>query len=370
MLLYELAVNALHRFASCQAEHQVWVGAQIMGNDPGDQGCRSFVVFLYNYFHRGEIRLSPASLEGKKDRREVIHAPIWLTRLVGHGIKAWSAGLRPGESAKLKRAGSETGAPIDQNMMPRTKREHLRQLVEGKNQWSRPLTEEEKALGFLGWHERGYLPHCDFPGLIQFVTFRLADSMPSSRRAEWEHLLAIDDVREKRTKLESYLDRGHGCCNLRESGTAQLVEQTLLYFHEKRCEVVAWCVMPNHVHVLVHIWQTPLWKLVRSWKRHVAITDGPKALERRSPTRREPVDWLGRRPALQWQREYWDTFMRDEDQERTAVRYIENNPSKARLCTRALDWQYSSARFRDEYRRLVLPPEPNRPQPLDHTPPM
>ena len=183
-------------------------------------------------------------------------------------------------------------------MMPRTKREHLRQLVEGKNQWSRPLTEEEKALGFLGWHERGYLPHCDFPGLIQFVTFRLADSMPSSRRAEWEHLLAIDDVREKRTKLESYLDRGHGCCNLRESGTAQLVEQTLLYFHEKRCEVVAWCVMPNHVHVLVHIWQTPLWKLVRSWKRHVAITDGPKALERRSPTRREPVDWLGRRPAL------------------------------------------------------------------------
>jgi hypothetical protein len=24
-----------------------------------------------------------------------------------------------------------------------------------KNKWFRPLTEEEKALGFLGWHERG-----------------------------------------------------------------------------------------------------------------------------------------------------------------------------------------------------------------------
>src|SRR5436309_3242446 len=205
----------------CQAEHQVWVSAQIMGDDPGDQGCCSFVVFLYNYFHRGEIRLSPASLEGKKDRREV-HAPIWLTRLVGHGIKAWSAGLRPGESAKFKRAGSETGAPIDQNMMPRTKREHLRQLVEGKNQWSRPLTVEEKALGFLGWHERGYLPHCDFPGLIQFVTFRLADSMPSSRRAEWEHLLSIQDEREKRTKLEDYLDRGLGVGQLRKLRIGEL----------------------------------------------------------------------------------------------------------------------------------------------------
>jgi len=31
--------------------------------------------------------------------------------------------------------------------------------------------------------------------------------MPASRRGEWEHLLGIEDVREKRTKLEEYLDR-------------------------------------------------------------------------------------------------------------------------------------------------------------------
>jgi hypothetical protein len=69
-------------------------------------------------------------------------------------------------------------------MHPKTKREYLRQLVEGKNHWSRPLTDAEKALGFLGWHERGYLPHFDFPDLVQFVTFRLEDSMPASRRGE------------------------------------------------------------------------------------------------------------------------------------------------------------------------------------------
>ena len=39
----------------------------------------------------------------------------------------------------------------------------------------------------------------------------------------------------------------------------------------------------------------------------------------------------GRRSNV-WQREYWDTFMRDEEQERKAVRYIENNPVKAKLC--------------------------------------
>ena len=29
-----------------------------------------------------------------------------------------------------------------------------------------------------GWYTRGYLPHRDEPGLIQAVTFHLADSLP------------------------------------------------------------------------------------------------------------------------------------------------------------------------------------------------
>ena len=29
-----------------------------------------------------------------------------------------------------------------------------------------------------GWHSRGYLPHFDSQDVVQFVTFRLADSLP------------------------------------------------------------------------------------------------------------------------------------------------------------------------------------------------
>ena len=135
------------------------------------------------------------------------------------------------------------------------KREHLRELVAEKNRWSdRQLSDEERALGFLGWHERGYLPHCDFRGLIQFVTFRLADSMPESRRGEWEHLLKIADDREKRTKLEEYLDRGVGECHLGDPRIAKIAEAAMLHFHNERYELLAWCVMPNHVHVLAHVW--------------------------------------------------------------------------------------------------------------------
>jgi type I restriction enzyme R subunit/putative DNA methylase len=242
----------------------------------------------------------------------------------------------------------------------RSKREHLRRLVENKDRWSRSLTEHERLLGFLGWHERGYLPHCDFPNLTQLVTIRLHDSMPASRRAEWEHLLKLEDIRDRRLKLEEYLDRGVGECRLREARVAELAETTLLHFHRERYDLQAWCVMPNHVHVLVNVRMTPLGKIMQSWKRFIATQAVDVMTERRSPARLDgdpKFGGPGRRLALQlrWQREYWDTFLRDEEQEQKAIHYIENNPLKAELCRLPEEGPFSSARFRDEYRRLAFP---------------
>ncbi|HVR35140.1 MAG TPA: transposase [Methylomirabilota bacterium] len=107
----------------------------------------------------------------------------------------------------------------------------------------------------------------------------------ASRRGEWEHLLAIEDAREKRSKLEDYLDRGGGECHLRDPCIARRCEEALLFFHEKRYELLAWCVMPNHVHVLVHVWQTALARMVQSWKRYASTQSQAILTERRSPTR-------------------------------------------------------------------------------------
>ena len=62
----------------------------------------------------------------------------------------------------------------------------VRDLVEGKRAGSRPLAKDEIERGFLGWYENGYLPHRDEPGLVQFVTFRLADAFPRTLRSEWK----------------------------------------------------------------------------------------------------------------------------------------------------------------------------------------
>jgi hypothetical protein len=46
--------------------------------------------------------------------------------------------------------------------------------------------------------------------------------------------------------------------------------------------------------------------------------------------------------------------MRDDEQRRKAVHYLENNPVKASLSRTAKDWPFSSARLRDEYERLIV----------------
>jgi putative transposase len=215
----------------------------------------------------------------------------------------------------------------------------VRDLVQRKRAGACPLSKDAAARGFAGWHENGYLPHRDEPGLIQFVTFRLADSFPASLRAEWQNLLEIEDERKRRIELEKYLDLGRGECFLRRKEIAGVVENSLRLFHGDRYELRAWVVMPNHVHVLFKVDSVPMSKLVGVWKGFMANNANKL---------------LGRKGQL-WQDDYWDTYMRDAGHEQRTRRYIENNPLKAGLAKAATEWPWSSARYRDEYTVLRLP---------------
>lgn len=212
-------------------------------------------------------------------------------------------------------------------------------MVHDKREWSRPLSQDEVERGFLGWHESGYLPHRDQPGLIQFVTFRLADAFPEELRSEWQALLRIEDDRKRRIELEAYLDKGRGECHLRRPEIAELVEASLRFRHEVQYDLRAWVIMPNHVHLLFQVRHVPMCQLVDAWKGYSA---------------KQANKVLGRTGKF-WQDGYWDTYMRDSDHEQRTRRYIENNPTRARLARLARDWLWSSARFRDAYNRLCLP---------------
>ena len=58
------------------------------------------------------------------------------------------------------------------------------------------------------------------------------------------------------------------------------------------------------------------------------------------------INKLERRKGPLWQREYFDRFMRTEQQLETTIVYVENNPVKAGLAAEAACWRYSSARWR------------------------
>lgn len=212
----------------------------------------------------------------------------------------------------------------------------LLELVRAKREWSWRPTPEELRAGFRGWHQRGYLPHFDAPHVTQMVTFMLADSFPVSRRGEWEPILREKDGSAKRKRLEAWLDRGHGECWLRRQGIAAVVEEVLLEGNETEFQMQAWVIMPNHVHLVVDIRDVPLAKLIGAWKGKSSRL----------------ANLALKRHGAFWQEDYYDTLIRDGEHLAKAVRYTEQNPSKAAFVKEPREWCWSSARRRDEYGRL------------------
>jgi len=212
----------------------------------------------------------------------------------------------------------------------------LLELIRAKRERDWKPSLEKLKQGFRGWHQRGYLPHFDAPGVTQFVTFQLHDSFPVTRSAEWEPILREPDDSAKRRKLEAWLDRGHGECWLRGRDVAELVEKVLLEADGREYRMQAWVVMPNHVHLVVGVWNMPLAKLVGGWKGKSARL----------------ANELLRRSGSFWQVDYFDTLIRDEAHLKRVIRYAEQNPVKAHLVKEAREWPWSSARQRDDYERL------------------
>jgi REP element-mobilizing transposase RayT len=176
-----------------------------------------------------------------------------------------------------------------------------------------------------GWYSRGYLPHFDSPETVQFVTFRLGDSLP---RAVAQALALHPD---NLLQTDQELDSGRGACFLARPDVAELVEAALLHFDNERYRLLAWCIMPNHVHVIVEAGaRYALDRVVHSWKSYTAHS----------------ANQLLGRSGIFWHRDYFDRFMRDEGHLNRTIDYVENNPVKAGLASEPTEWRWSSARWR------------------------
>jgi len=177
-----------------------------------------------------------------------------------------------------------------------------------------------------GWHERGYLPHFDAGAVVQTVTFRLADSLP---REYYEKAAAVatNDI-ERTILLERGIDQGRGNCILNDPKNAAIVRNALQHFDGERYRLLAWVIMPNHVHVMIEqIEGIPLTTILHTWKSYSA---------------HEINKARGSRGQV-WSPDYFDRYVRDEGHYADVKYYIELNPVKARLVENPEDWPYSSA---------------------------
>ena len=178
-----------------------------------------------------------------------------------------------------------------------------------------------------GWHSRGYLPHFDYPRLLQSITFRLADSLPATvlDRMYIDAQFADDQSRMRQVELQ--LDSCFGACYLRQPTIATVVQSALLHYDEEHYKLMAWVIMPNHVHALIEVRDGhPLSDVVQSWKSYTAHSAN-KMLHRQGAF---------------WAIEYFDRFIRDADHYAHTVHYIHHNPVKAGLVLRAEEWPFSS----------------------------
>lgn len=204
--------------------------------------------------------------------------------------------------------------------------------------------------GSVRVYYHGVLPHWRQAGCTYFVTYRQADALPQGvirefefERNEWlSHRgidpsqltdgtfnwretigkLSKDDQRlyEKTmaTKLNNYLDAGHGSCVLKRPEIGQVVVESLEFFDKQRTLLGDYVVMPNHVHALL-----------RPLPGH-ELEEILQAIKSYSSSR---INGILNRNGRFWMRESHDHIVRDYEQLVAYQTYIRANPGKAGLRT-------------------------------------
>lgn len=199
-------------------------------------------------------------------------------------------------------------------------------------------------------HYQRRLPHILPPGATIFYTFRLAASIAT---AAWQQLFAARDLalREalqqtasasQQTELISRLQKrhfaacdvlldqaGYGPVWLREASIAELLVREIHALPELGVVVLAYCLMANHVHLVVQLPELPGFSAARLMQR----LKGRTALAANK--------LLGRQGQEFWQHESYDHVVRNGEEQARVVAYVVNNLVKAGLVEDWTHWPYT-----------------------------
>ncbi|MEX0967636.1 MAG: transposase [Bacteroidia bacterium] len=126
--------------------------------------------------------------------------------------------------------------------------------------------------------------------------------------------------------FDNLLDKANsGPTYLSEPAIAKIVVDSLHYLDSRDWTLISFCIMPNHVHLVVEKPEKELFRILQSHKRHTA----------------RESDKLLNRTGNFWQAESYDHCVRDGNELERIIKYVLNNPVKAALVKSWEDWPHS-----------------------------
>ncbi|MBQ9417708.1 MAG: transposase, partial [Bacteroidales bacterium] len=173
---------------------------------------------------------------------------------------------------------------------------------------------------------RAHLPHWHQDGKLQFITFRLADSLPKEKLDElksdkakfleqhpepWDKETEAKYYAQFGSKIDEWLDAGMGSCILQFPNIREIVCHALEFYNGERYLLHSYVVMPNHVHVLVEmLGEYKTGDVLHTWKRYTS----------------NQINKLIGGSGRLWQHESYDRLIRDKSHYSNVLGYISGNP--------------------------------------------
>jgi len=189
---------------------------------------------------------------------------------------------------------------------------------------------------FVTWRLHGSIPQHVLEALLKEdeLTKRKVADIPLEKRAAW--------LRKERKKAfarwDTLLDRADaGPTWLAHEEVAKMIAQSLHFMDGKKYDLIAYCIMPNHVHAVF----TPLPVEAGSHTYHALASIMQSIKEY---TARQANRILGRKGKL-WQDESYDHVVRGEKELERIVNYVLNNPVKAGLVESCDQWRWSYCKW-------------------------
>ncbi len=200
------------------------------------------------------------------------------------------------------------------------------------------------------------LPHFQQPGQAYFVTWSLSDAIP--RKALMRYSKKLEQLKnqiifqEKQhstrqiiNKLKSEYSSTKGkylkaynnllhtkkmtSIDLMSPRIIEILKESFHFWEQQKLENFAYCIMPNHIH-----WVFGLYEKDQD-NAPVYLQDILYSVKRFSANK---INKHLKRRGTVWQKESFDTTIRDNNHLYYAIKYTLNNPVKARFVKDWKDW--------------------------------